>query len=232
MSTLRTLAVIVVALGLSLLAARPLAAEEPASQTFNAKGVKIHYLIAGKGEPVVLIHGLGSSAGINWRFTKVLDDLAKDHQVIALDLPGHGWSDKPEKEEAYGLQLVEDVILLLDHLKIKKAHVVGYSLGGMIAAKLMVTYPDRVLSGMLGGMGWFRDGSGLQMFWEKLGGQRGGRKVLVGDRDICKQLYVEPLQRIRKDWPVVEIEDADHFTCIVKKQFREEITAWVNKNTK
>jgi hypothetical protein len=40
------------------------------------------------------------------------------------------------------------------------------------------------------------------------------------------------LQRVRKDWPVVEIEDADHFTCIVKKQFREEIAAWVNRNTR
>jgi pimeloyl-ACP methyl ester carboxylesterase len=258
MSSLRTLAAIVALFGPLTLAPGALRAEAPQSKTFDAKGVKIHYLVAGKGEPVVLIHGLLSSAGINWVFTGVLGDLARDHQVIALDLPGHGWSDKPENEEAFGLRLVEDVILLLDHLKIKKAHVVGYSLGGMIAAKLMATYPERVLSGTLGGMGWFREGSGLQAFWEKLGDPRGKGKpnafvksiaklavsedelkkiavpvrVLVGDKDICKQLYVEPLQRVRKDWPVVEIEDADHFTCIVKKQFREEIIAWVNKNSK
>ncbi len=144
----------------------------PRSETFNAKGVRIHYLIAGEGDPVVLIHGLHSSAEINWRLTGVFGDLAKDHLVVALDLPGHGRSDKPEDEGAYGRQLVEDVVLLLDHLKIKKAHVVGYSLGGMVAGRLVVDHPDRVRSVLLGGMGWFRDGSGLQAIWEKMRNRR------------------------------------------------------------
>jgi pimeloyl-ACP methyl ester carboxylesterase len=232
-------------------------ADEPKSQTFDAKGVKIHYLTAGKGEAVVLIHGLYSSAGINWRLTGVMGELARDHQVIALDLPGHGFSAKQTDKDAYGVQMVEDVVLLLDHLKIKKAHVVGYSLGGMITGKLMAKHPDRVLSGTLGGMGWFRDGSGEQKMMEKLpGGGLGpppaffetvGKlaltedelkridlpvKVIVGDRDFAKALYVEPLQKVRKDWSVVEIKDADHISCILKPQFKEEIGAWVRKNTK
>jgi pimeloyl-ACP methyl ester carboxylesterase len=149
------------------------------------------------------------------------------------------------------------VTLLLDHLKIKKAHVVGYSLGGMVAMKLMAKYPDRVLSGTVGGMGWFREGSGLQRFWGKLKGGGLGPpaaffeavgtlalsekelkqieprvRVLVGDRDVCKQLYVEPLQKIRKDWPVVEIKDADHFSSIIRPQFREEIATWLRKSAK
>jgi pimeloyl-ACP methyl ester carboxylesterase len=107
-------------------------------------------------------------------------------------------------------------------------------------------------------MGWFRDGSTLQEFWDKLPERDLGRtpaaflhsvgklavtedelkkidlpvKVLVGDRDPVKRLYVEPLQEARKDWPVVEIEGAGHLNCIVKKQFRDQITAWVKKNTK
>src|SRR5437870_12547434 len=106
MSAFRALAA-VAAVGLFALPA--CAADITTSSTFDAQGVKIHYLTAGKGEAVVLIHGLSSSAEINWNLTGVVAELAKDHHVIALDLPGHGKSDKPDKEEAYGLQLVEDV---------------------------------------------------------------------------------------------------------------------------
>jgi len=57
--------------------------------------------------------------------------------------------------------------------------------------------------------------------------------ILVGDQDILiKKLYIEPLQKVRNDWPVVEIKDADHITCILKPQFREEILASLRKNTK
>lgn len=234
------------------------AADEPKSDTFDAKGVKLHYLTQGKGEPVVLIHGLHSSAQLNWNLPGIVGELAKDHLVIAIDLPGHGKSDKPEKEEAYGLQLVEDIVLLMDHLKVKKAHVVGYSLGGMVAVKFMSKHPDRVLSGTLGGMGWLKDGSALQKVWDKIPAKEDARtpsafvksigqlavtedelkkievpvKVLVGDRDPVKRLYVEPLKTVRKDWAVSEITDAGHIDCVAKKQFRDELTEWVRKNTK
>jgi hypothetical protein len=56
---------------------------------------------------------------------------------------------------------------------------------------------------------------------------------LVADKDdLVKRLYVEPLKKLRRDWPVTEIKDADHFTCILEQQFREEIAAWLKKNTK
>jgi pimeloyl-ACP methyl ester carboxylesterase len=227
------------------------------AQSFDAKGVKIRYAVEGKGDPVVLIHGLYSSGFINWKLPGIVAELAKDHQVITLDLPGHGLSGRPDKKEAYGVQMVDDIVLLLDHLKVKKAHVVGYSLGGAVAVKLMARHPECVQSGTVGGMGWFREGSGLQKMWKKLpaGGLgppqaffdevgalavtekelkpiKAPVKVLVGDRDIVKQLYVVPLQRVRKDWPVVEINDADHFTCIIQRQYRDEIASWVRKHTK
>jgi pimeloyl-ACP methyl ester carboxylesterase len=231
---------------------------EPASRTFDVNGVKIHYLVEGKGAPVLLIHGLHSSAEMNWKLSGLVAELAKDHQVIAPDLPGHGRSDKPAKEDAYGLRVVDDVVLLLDHLKVKKAHVVGYSLGGMVAVKLMAKYPDRVASGLVGGMGWFREGSPLQKVWERMPAREGGRtppefvhsvgrlavteaelkgikvpvEVLVGDRDPVKRMYVAPLRQVRTDWPVVEIEDAGHINCIAKKSFREEVAGWVRKNSK
>jgi pimeloyl-ACP methyl ester carboxylesterase len=258
MSSLRFFWSLMSALGIQAFAVGILAAEDPTSQVLDAKGVKIHYLIAGKGEPVVLIHGLHSSAEINWKLTGVIRDLAADHQVIAIDLPGHGRSEKPVKEEAYGLQVVEDVILLLDHLNVKKAHVVGYSIGGLVALKLTSMHPDRVRSLLLGGMGWLRDGSALQKVWEKLPSSERGRtpaafvrsvgkfalkesdlkkidipvKVVVGDRDPVKRLYVMPLQQVRKDWPVVDIKGAGHINCVVKEQFRDEVVSWVRANTK
>jgi pimeloyl-ACP methyl ester carboxylesterase len=121
------------------------AADRPAGHTFDANGAKVWYSAQGKGEPVVLIHGLLSSAWVNWDLPGTSAMLAKDYRVIALDVRGHGLSDRPTKEEAYGPELVEDVVRLLDHLKIKKAHVVGYSMGGIITAKFIAKHPDRVL---------------------------------------------------------------------------------------
>ena len=235
-----------------------LAADGVNSEYFDAQGVKIHYLAAGQGEPVVLIHGLNASAEINWNLVGVVAELAKDHRVVALDLPGHGRSDKPAIEAAYGLQMVEDIALLLDHLQIKRAHIVGYSLGGMVAVKFMATHPERVISGAVGGMGWFREGSGLAQIWERMPAREGSRtpvalvhsigklavtkeellsicvpvKVIVGDRDPCERMYVAPLKEIRSDWPIVEIAGAGHMNCIIKPQFREEIASWVRKNSR
>jgi pimeloyl-ACP methyl ester carboxylesterase len=154
----------VLAAAVALICSMPLgcafAADKPNVQTFNSNGVKIAYFTQGdKGEPVVLIHGWLSSAGINWALPGTSALLAKDHQVIALDVRGHGHSEKPLKDEAYGPELVEDVVRLLDHLKIKQAHIVGYSMGGIIAANFIVKHPDRVLTGTLGGMGWLKEGT-------------------------------------------------------------------------
>ena len=218
------------------------------SQFFDAKGVKIHYLVEGTGEPVVLIHGLDSSAHLNWEAPGVMDALAVDHRVIALDLPGYGESDKPNDPSAYGQAWIEDVILLLDHLKIEKAHIVGYSMGGMVALKLFAEHPDRVLSGTLGGMGWLRAGSFQQRLWahmrslavssvaelalteEELKSIHLPVEILVGDRDPMRKLYVIPLQSVRSDWQVIEIQDAGHITCIMKKQFKDELEQWLDSN--
>ena len=56
--------------------------------------------------------------------------------------------------------------------------------------------------------------------------------ILICDKDICKALYVDPLKKVRKDWPIVEIPDAGHFDSIFKPQFQEEVAAWVRKNSK
>jgi pimeloyl-ACP methyl ester carboxylesterase len=135
------------------------------SEIFDSRGVRIHYLVDGAGEPVVLIHGLYSSARINWEVPGTLAALAADHQVVALDSPGFGRSGKPASADACGLQWIEDIARLLDQPKIGKAHIVGYSMGGIVSLKFMAEHPDRVLSGTLGGMGWLPESGGLQKIW-------------------------------------------------------------------
>jgi pimeloyl-ACP methyl ester carboxylesterase len=136
-------------------------------QSFDSNGVKIRYLVEGKGEPVLLIHGYTINAEMNWKGPGIIKELAKDYQVIALDNRGHGKSGKPHDPKKYGLEMVEDAVRLLDHLKIKQAHIVGYSMGAIITAKLLTTHPDRFLTATLGGHSGIREG-GDTSFYEQL----------------------------------------------------------------
>src|SRR5438105_68514 len=121
--------------------------------SFDSNGVKIHYVVLGKedGEPVLLIHGFTVNIDLQW--APVLKALAKDYKVIAVDCRGHGGSEKPHDPRKYGLEMTRDAVRLLDHLKIDKAHVVGYSMGGSITLQVAARYPERVRTATLGGMG-------------------------------------------------------------------------------
>jgi pimeloyl-ACP methyl ester carboxylesterase len=135
---------------ISCVAAPSLRAED---KSFDSKGVKIHYVVEGKGEPVVLIHGFAADVVTNWRLPRIMQELAKDYQVIALDCRGHGKSGKPHDAKQYGKAMADDLARLLDHLKIKKAHVIGYSMGGGVAMVFAMEHPDRTQSATIGGFG-------------------------------------------------------------------------------
>jgi pimeloyl-ACP methyl ester carboxylesterase len=139
-----------------LLLAASTAVAAPQQGSFLSNGVKIHYIEEGQGEPVLLIHGFSANAFVNWVLPGVFGNLAKHYHVIALDNRGHGGSGKPHEIEKYGPEMVEDAIRLLDHLKIEKAHIVGYSMGGFITEKLVITHPERVICAVVGGAGWSR----------------------------------------------------------------------------
>lgn len=126
----------------------------PQDHFFDSNGVKIHYVTEGQGEPVVLIHGFTASVPVQWQLPGIFSRLAKEYQVIAIDNRGHGKSDKPHDPAKYGPEMVGDVIRLLDHLKIDKAHIVGYSMGGFMTGYLISKHPERVISATLGGAGW------------------------------------------------------------------------------
>jgi pimeloyl-ACP methyl ester carboxylesterase len=120
------------------------------SDMVTSDGVKIHYYILGKGTPVILIHGYTGTAYGNWFSNGIAQALAKNHMVVALDCRNHGKSDKPVPN---GPGRAEDVIELMDHLKIKKAHFHGYSMGGGIVGRLMALVPDRFITAGFGGSG-------------------------------------------------------------------------------
>jgi pimeloyl-ACP methyl ester carboxylesterase len=85
-----------------------------------------------------------------WFKTGIAEALAKNHRVVALDNRNHGLSDTPE---AHGSGRAEDTIELMDHLKIRKAHIHGYSMRGGFVARLMATNPDRFITAIFGGSG-------------------------------------------------------------------------------
>jgi pimeloyl-ACP methyl ester carboxylesterase len=121
---------------------------------FDSAGIKIHYTVEGKGEPVILVHGFSASILMNWGAPGVIKALADQYQVIALDNRGHGQSDKPHAPSAYGPEMANDVVRLMDHLGLRKAHIVGYSMGGFITNYLLATHPERFVTATLGGAGW------------------------------------------------------------------------------
>lgn len=118
--------------------------------TNPADGMKIAYEdtanTSGAGDPVVLLHGSGLSRG-SWRGLGYIRALRETNRVVALDLRGHGRSDKPHEPSAYGMPLiVGDVIAVLDALQLPAAHIVGYSLGARTGFSLIDAHPDRALS--------------------------------------------------------------------------------------
>jgi pimeloyl-ACP methyl ester carboxylesterase len=151
LTTMRTNSAWLLALVL-LLVAGPDSLQAQESNFFTASdGVRIHYLTAGdQGSWVVLIHGFTDSAQRMWFSTGIAPDLALRHRVVAIDLRNHGQSDRPQPN---GVGRAEDVIELMAHLGIDRAHVHGYSMGGAITRALLASHPERFITAGFGGSG-------------------------------------------------------------------------------
>ena len=122
---------------------------------FDSAGVRIHYLDAGAGAAVVLVHGFASTAEHNWGGTGWIEALSTNYRVIALDVRGHGQSDKPRAAEAYGYaSMGADVTRLMDHLGVERASLMGYSMGASIAIELMLSHAERFRAIVLGGIAY------------------------------------------------------------------------------
>jgi pimeloyl-ACP methyl ester carboxylesterase len=119
-------------------------------QYFDSNGVRIRYIDRGKAEPIVLLHGNGGSLQ-GWVDSGIVANLERDYRVIAFDARGHGKSGKPHEVSAYGQQMGLDAIRLLDHLRLTRAHFVGYSMGASILGKLVTTHSSRFVTLTMGG---------------------------------------------------------------------------------
>jgi pimeloyl-ACP methyl ester carboxylesterase len=148
--------------------------------TVDANGIKTNYLEAGSGPDVVLVHGSGPgvTAYANWRL--VIPALAERYHVIAPDMVGFGFTERPGDVE-YSVQTWSDQVLgLMDNLGIQKASVIGNSFGGAIALRLAAQHADRVDKLVLmGSMGVdFPITEGLERVWGYEPSFESMRKVL------------------------------------------------------
>lgn len=104
-------------------------------------GISLYYEVYGKGKPLLLLHGAFYTIAMNW--SELIPALAKHHQVIALEMQGHGHSPYADRKLDLAT-LASDVEGVMNHLKIDSADVAGYSMGGSIAYQLAINSPKRV----------------------------------------------------------------------------------------
>ena len=111
------------------------------AETIEINGLDMYYEVHGEGQPIVLLHGAYMNIENNW--AAIIPTLAKDHQVIAVELQGHGRTTDRDTPITYE-NMAADVAGLLDHLKIEKTELFGYSMGGAAALRFAIDYPERV----------------------------------------------------------------------------------------
>lgn len=122
----------------------PTSANPEIAETIDVNGIATNYHDVGEGDPVLLIHGSGPgvSAWANWR--PVLPVLAQDHRVIAPDVLGFGYTERPEGVTYDMATWTDHLVGLLDALGLERVAIVGNSFGGALALNTAIHHPDRV----------------------------------------------------------------------------------------
>ncbi|GGL70803.1 alpha/beta fold hydrolase [Wenxinia marina] len=143
---LRRLAVLALALAPALAAAE--------TGEIDANGVPLRFTDEGSGPAIVLLHGFAGSSHL-WTATGLAP--MEGFRTITFDARGHGGSGRPETADAYGAEMVADVLRVMDARGVAAAHLVGYSMGAETALRVAVEQPDRVLSVVAAGSGWSGD---------------------------------------------------------------------------
>lgn len=149
-----------------LLSAIVSAQQKPVTGYAPVNGLKMYYEIHGSGEPVVMLHGAFMAVTNDWLVW--VNELAKTRKVIAVEMQAHGRTADIKRDLTYE-NLSDDVAALLDYLKIPRADLVGYSLGGGVAMECAILHPDKVrkvisISAPIRRDGWVRQAND---FWPK-----------------------------------------------------------------
>lgn len=134
--------------------------QKPTTGYAPVNGLKIYYEIRGQGEPVVMLHGAFMAISGDWY--EWISEIAKTRKVIAIEMQGHGRTGDIKRDMTYE-NLSDDVAGLLDHLKIDRADIIGYSLGGGVAMQTAIRHPNKVrkvvsISAVLRRDGWVKEG--------------------------------------------------------------------------
>ena len=119
--------------------------------SFLSDGVALYYTDEGTGPAVVMLHAFAGTSAL-WSSNELMP--LDGFRTLAFDARGHGESAKPTDPGAYGAEMVDDVIRLIDARCVAKAHIVGYSMGAETALKLATDHPERILSLVVAGSGW------------------------------------------------------------------------------
>jgi pimeloyl-ACP methyl ester carboxylesterase len=208
------------------------------SKQLAANGISIHYAIYGHGSPVILLHG-GLANSDYWGHQ--VKALAPHHRVIVMDSRGHGRTTRDGRSYGYDL-MADDVIALMDGLKIRKADIVGWSDGGIIGLDLAIRHPDRVgkifafaantqTSGVIDGV---EKNPTFAAYIDRAGGEYRKYSATPKDYDV----FVEQISKMWVDQPnwtdaqlksiksPVLVVDGDHDEAI-KREHTETIVATI-----
>ncbi len=117
--------------------------EADTSQFAEVNGTRIHFNDAGSGEAIMMLHGSGPGATGWSNFNRNVDALAEKNRVLVVDMPGWGKSDPREKGISFMAWFAEKMVGLMDALDVPKVSLIGNSLGGAVAMKMALEYPDR-----------------------------------------------------------------------------------------
>jgi len=127
---------------------------EPVSGMAPANDVELYYQIHGEGTPLILLHG---GLGHSGHWTNQLPVLSEHYKVITVDSRGHGRSSMTERQISFAL-MASDVVALMDHLEIERAHIVGWSDGGNIGLYLAIHHPERLIKVVASGANYSPSG--------------------------------------------------------------------------
>jgi pimeloyl-ACP methyl ester carboxylesterase len=165
----------------------------PIDRRISVSGIDTRYWMEGEGSPVVLIHGLSNSVE-DWLLN--IPALAAGHRVYALDLFGHGKTDKPLDVPYHFSDFARFVVRFMDALNIPRADLIGHSLGGAVTLVLAENYPERVRRLVLVDSGGLAPEIGLVLRLASVPGlgELAGRIFFQGDFEKRRKLQ-------RESWP-------------------------------